>query len=115
MRLERTFNPDDLSMQNMESPICMPIGFVHFLAQSETLQQVLDTVAEWINRIFNSDRASITLYENNDHLKVYSFSGSKAIPAEFLVPIHQAFVGRVFKKQQLMICDDVTQSDEIDC
>lgn len=67
LRLERTFNPDDLSMQNMESPICMPIGFVHFLAQSETLQQVLDTVAEWINRIFNSDRASITLYENNDH------------------------------------------------
>ncbi|MCZ2367103.1 sensor domain-containing diguanylate cyclase [Vibrio diabolicus] len=115
MRLERTFNPDDLSMQNMESPICMPIGFVHFLAQSETLQQVLDTVAEWINRIFNSDRASITLYENDDHLKVYSFSGNKAIPAEFLVPIHQAFVGRAFKKQQLMICDDVTQSDEVDC
>ncbi|EGR5259912.1 TPA: GGDEF domain-containing protein, partial [Vibrio parahaemolyticus] len=47
MRLERTFDPNDLSTQNMESPICLPIGFVHFLAQSQTLQQVLDTVAEW--------------------------------------------------------------------
>ncbi|HAS6943446.1 TPA: GGDEF domain-containing protein, partial [Vibrio parahaemolyticus] len=47
MRLERTFDPNDLSTQNMERPICLPIGFVHFLAQSQTLQQVLDTVAEW--------------------------------------------------------------------
>ncbi|EJX1328937.1 GGDEF domain-containing protein, partial [Vibrio parahaemolyticus] len=66
MRLERTFDPNDLSTQNMERPICLPIGFVHFLAQSQTLQQVLDTVAEWINRIFESDRTSITLYENSD-------------------------------------------------
>ncbi|EGR3301137.1 sensor domain-containing diguanylate cyclase [Vibrio parahaemolyticus] len=115
MRLERTFDPNDLSTQNMESPICLPIGFVHFLAQSQTLQQVLDTVAEWINRIFESDRTSITLYENSDYLKVYSFSGNKAIPADFLVPIDQAFVGRVFKNQQLIICDDVSQSDELDC
>lgn len=86
-----------------------------FLAQSQTLQQVLDTVAEWINRIFESDRTSITLYENSDYLKVYSFSGNKAIPADFLVPIDQAFVGRVFKNQQLIICDDVSQSDELDC
>ncbi|HGS5506374.1 TPA: GGDEF domain-containing protein, partial [Vibrio parahaemolyticus] len=86
MRLERTFDPNDLSTQNMERPICLPIGFVHFLAQSQTLQQVLDTVAEWINRIFESDRTSITLYENSDYLKVYSFSGNKAIPADFLVP-----------------------------
>ena len=82
MRLERTFAPTDLSTQNMESPICLPIGFVHFLAQSQTLQQVLDTVAEWIHRIFESDRASITLYENSDFLKVYSFSGNKAIPGQ---------------------------------
>lgn len=81
----------------------MPIGFVHFLAQSETLQQVLDTVAEWINRIFNSDRASITLYENNDHLKVYSFSGSKAIPAEFLVP----FIKRLLASVQKATTDDL--------
>jgi len=82
LRLERTFAPTDLSTQNMESPICLPIGFVHFLAQSQTLQQVLDTVAEWIHRIFESDRASITLYENSDFLKVYSFSGNKAIPGQ---------------------------------
>ncbi len=47
------------------------------LAQSQTLQQVLDTVAEWINRIFESDRTSITLYENSDYLKVYSFPATK--------------------------------------
>ena len=115
MRLERTFAPTDLSTQNMESPICLPIGFVHFLAQSQTLQQVLDTVAEWIHRIFESDRASITLYENSDFLKVYSFSGNKAIPTDFLVPIAQSFVGRAFDTQQLIICDDLSQSDEIDC
>ncbi|MCQ6508127.1 GAF domain-containing protein, partial [Vibrio parahaemolyticus] len=28
--------------------------------------------------------------------------------------IDQAFVGRVFKNQQQIICDDVSQSDEID-
>jgi diguanylate cyclase (GGDEF)-like protein len=99
----------------MDRPICLPVGFVHFLAQSETLQQVLDTVAEWISRIFESDRASITLYENRDYLKVYSFSGNKAIPTDFLVPIDQSFVGRVFTDQQLIICDDVSQYDEVDC
>lgn len=115
MIFERTFSPNDLSTQNMDSPICLPLGFVHFLAQSETLQQVLDTVAEWISRIFESDRASITLYENSDYLKVYSFAGNKAIPTDFLVPINQSVVGRVFNNKQLIICDDVSQSDDLDC
>ena len=34
---------------------------------------------------------------------------------DFKIPIGQTFVGRVFAQSQLIICDDLAQSDELDC
>jgi hypothetical protein len=34
---------------------------------------------------------------------------------DFKIPIGQTFVGRVFACAKLIICDDLAQSDELDC
>ncbi len=58
---------------------------------------------------------SITLQDTEEYLKLYSISGNHAIPMDFKIPIGQTFVGRVFAQSQLIICDDLAQSDELDC
>ena len=65
--------------------------------------------------MFDADRASITLQDTEEYLKLYSISGNHAILMNFKIPIGQTFVGRVFAQSQLIICDDLAQSDELDC
>lgn len=112
---ERSFNPNHLSGFDEVHSVQLPIDFIHDLSKANSLQAVLDTIAYWISHVFNADRASITLQDNENYLKLYSISGNQAIPIDFKIPIHQTFVGRVFACSTLIICDDLTQSDELDC
>ncbi|MEG0344764.1 MAG: sensor domain-containing diguanylate cyclase [Acinetobacter sp.] len=112
---ERVFNPNQLSGFNETHYIKLPVDFIHDLSQADSLEVVLNKIAFWISHVFNADRASITLQENEEYLKLYSISGNQAIPLDFKIPINQTFVGRTFATAKLMICDDVTQSDELDC
>ncbi len=57
------------------------------------MQAVLDTIAYWISHVFDADRASITLQDTEEYLKLYSISGNHAIPMDFKIPIGQTFVG----------------------
>ncbi|MDN5542354.1 MAG: sensor domain-containing diguanylate cyclase [Acinetobacter sp.] len=85
------------------------------MSKADSLQAVLDTIAYWISHVFDADRASITLQDTEEYLKLYSISGNHAIPMDFKIPIGQTFVGRVFACAKLIICDDLSQSDELDC
>lgn len=95
--------------------IQLPVDFIHDLSKADSLQAVLNTIAYWISHVFDADRASITLQDTEKYLKLYSISGNHAIPMDFKIPIGQTFVGRVFAQSQLIICDDLAQSDELDC
>ena len=112
---ERVFNPNQLSGFDETHYIKLPIDFIHDLSKADSLQVVLNKIAFWISHVFGADRASITLQDDNEYLKLYSISGNQAIPIDFKIPIHQTFVGRAFATAKLIICDDLTQSDELDC
>jgi len=116
MDYEREFDPQELLMGNgEENSIILPAAFIHKLSESRSLKMVLDTFSEWVNILFYADRVSLTLYNNQKHLELYSISGNQAIPLDFKVPIDQSFVGRAFTKRKLMICDNLSKSQEIDC
>ncbi len=113
--VERIYPPNQLTPLNEHDYIQLPINFIHDLAQADCLQSLLDKIAFWISKIFQAERASITLFDQAHFLKLYSISGNQAIPLEFKVPIQQTFVGRVFSTATLRICDDVTLFEELDC
>ncbi|EKO3415640.1 sensor domain-containing diguanylate cyclase [Vibrio fluvialis] len=115
MPTERKFDPLTLSEFEKGYHINLPAEFIHALSAAPSLQEVLDTVSQWIHRLFDAERASITLQDGSEYLKLYSISGNKAIPLDFPVPIAQTFVGRAFSERTLIICDDLAQSDELDC
>ncbi|WP_374297507.1 diguanylate cyclase [Acinetobacter sp.] len=79
------------------------------------MQTVLDIVAKWVSHIFQTDLASISLQKDTNQLKLYTINGIQAIPMDFPLPIDQTFIGRTFHTSKLMICDDTTVSDELDC
>jgi hypothetical protein len=100
MDYEREFDPQELLMGNgEENSIILPAAFIHKLSESRSLKMVLDTFSEWVNILFYADRVSLTLYNNQKHLELYSISGNQAIPLDFKVPIDQSFVGRAFTKE----------------
>lgn len=112
--MERHFHPFSLSGNAKGHQISLPVEFVQALAVAMSLQEVLDTVSQWIYQLFDAQRASITLKDDAEFLKVYSISGDKAIPLDFRVPIGNTFVGRVFTAKTVLICDDLTNSTTLD-
>ncbi|PNH91484.1 sensor domain-containing diguanylate cyclase [Vibrio diazotrophicus] len=115
MPTERKFPPSKLSNLEKGQEIKLPVEFIQELSSALSLQEVLDSVSQWIHKLFDAERASITLQSGNDFLKLYSISGNKAIPLDYDVPIANTFVGRVFSKRTLTVCNDLEQSHELDC
>lgn len=105
--MERRFNPLDLSDNAQGHQICLPVEFVQALAVANSLQEVLDTVSQWLYQLFDAERASITLRDDADFLKIYSIRGNKAIPLDFRVPIANTLVGRAFTEKTVLICDEL--------
>lgn len=112
---ERKFDPNFLSNIGPGQKITIPVSFIQDLTQAASLQDVLNVMANWIFYLFSAERASITIKENDASLKLYSVMGNNAIPMESLVPIHGSMVGRVFSTSMLTICDDLSQSPDLDC
>jgi len=84
---ERSFTPSQLSGFDGAHSIQLPVDFIHDLSKADSLQAVLDTIAYWISHVFDADRASITLQDTKEYLKLYSISGNHAIPMDFKIPI----------------------------
>lgn len=113
--MERNPNIWEYFDSDVKHKVSLPVNFIQELASSTSVQEVLDTVARWLHEIFDAERASVTLLEDDEHLKVYAMSGDGAIPRGLSLPIRDTFVGRVFMNRQLMICDDLSSSAELDC
>lgn len=79
---ERSFTPSQLSGFDGAHSIQLPVDFIHDLSKADSLQAVLDTIAYWISHVFDADRASITLQDTEEYLKLYSISGNHAIPMD---------------------------------
>ncbi|WP_428700269.1 diguanylate cyclase [Stappia sp.] len=93
----------------------LPVRFVHQLSAAETLDDVLDTVAQWSRVVFNADRATIALEDTPTHLKLIAMQGNNAIPLDMPVPIEGTMIGRVFTQRRPEICPDFSASDDLDC
>ena len=115
MAIERKFSPLNLANVAESHHIMVPVEFIQAISAAADLQEVLDTVSQWILRLFDAERASITLSDNSEYLTLYSISGNKAIPLDFKVPISTSFVGRVFSEKVVIICDELNKSAELDC
>lgn len=116
MNYNREYDPQHLlSDNNGENSLTLPATFIQKLSEAQSLQMVLDTFAEWVNVLFYADRVSLTFKNENDQLELYTISGSQAIPLDFKISLDNTFVGKVYKYRKLMICDDVSRSDEVDC
>lgn len=94
--MERQLRALETSEGRNRYKISLPVDFIHELSTSTSVQEVLDTVARWLYDIFEAERASVTLVEDDENLKIYAISGDSAIPRGFSVPIRGTFVGRVF-------------------
>lgn len=112
---ERSFDPLELSRKESESQLALPLEFLQDLSTAPSLQSVLDTVSKWIYKLFDAERASITLQDGSEFLRLYSICGNKAILIEYSIPIDSTLVGRAYSQKQLIICDDLSLSDEQDC
>ncbi|WP_306029955.1 sensor domain-containing diguanylate cyclase [Stappia sp. MMSF_3263] len=93
----------------------LPVRFVHQLSAAETLDDVLDTVAQWSRVVFNADRATIALEDTPTHLKLIAMQGNNAIPIDMPVPIEGTMIGRVFTQRRPEICPDFSTSGDLDC
>ena len=68
---ERMFDPNQLSGLDEEHYIQLPVDFIHDLSKAASLQDLLDKIAFWISHVFDADRASITLQENEEYRTFY--------------------------------------------
>ncbi|WP_417769410.1 diguanylate cyclase [Stappia sp.] len=93
----------------------LPVRFVHQLSAAETLDDVLNTVAQWSRVVFKADRATIALEDTPTHLKLIAMQGNNAIPLDMPVPIAGTMIGRVFGQRRPEICNDFSTSGDLDC
>lgn len=131
-------NKDHYLRQTCNSRISLPILFVRQLNCASTVEEILHCVALWLPHVIEADRASICLGPSSlgpsslgtssfvtaqktalklppNHLRVFAFVGKEAIPQDMPIPIEKTQVGRAFKDQTPLRCDDCGQSGAIDC
>lgn len=68
--------------ENNDGFAALPLGFLDELAQSSSLEDVLLCTSYWVREIFQADRASITLDENEREMRLYAFDGNDVQPQE---------------------------------
>lgn len=115
MTSEYGFDPAELAQRGQGGTIELPTAFIHDLANADSLQKALDSLAHWLSVLFSADRASITIQRSPEELSVYAMAGNRAIPQDCTLPIANTLVGRAFAHQRLLICNDLQVSDELDC
>lgn len=95
--------------------VCIPTQFMMDLATVQTPLEVIKTVAHWFYKIFEADRASITLFNGNGMLRIIAIEGIDTIQLGVEVPIEGTMVGRVFTTGKTEYCRDLRQSYDADC
>lgn len=111
-------NQNDVSDQNQSCSsnlVCIPIQFMRELSSSQTALDIIKIVAHWFYEIFEAERASITLSTGDSMLSVIALEGNDAIPIGVDMPIDCTMVGRVFTTGKTECCNDLSQSEDIDC
>lgn len=111
----QSFSSDELYRLNNDFHLSVPVAFCEQLAKSTSLNQVLDALANWLHVVFKAERASITLKDSDEYLAIYSIAGNRAIPMDYDIPVDDTMVGKAFSSGQLLICNDLTQSSDLDC
>lgn len=115
MRRKDEFTPEELLTIPAAMSIAVPLGFIHRISSAQNLQAVIDISVIFIQKLFGSSRSSLAFEDSPGYLKLHTISGSNAIPLSFNIPIHKTFVGRVFLKKKLIICNDTSETDDLDC
>lgn len=111
----QSFSSDELYRLNNDFHLSVPVTFCEQLANASSLNQMLDALANWVHNVFEAERASITLRDSAETLSIYSIAGNRAIPQDYAVPIGETMVGKAFSSGQLLICNDLAKSSDLDC
>ncbi|MGY3572749.1 sensor domain-containing diguanylate cyclase [Vibrio paucivorans] len=93
----------------------VPLAFLEALAQSKSLDQILNCTSLWMCKLFQAHRCSIALAQQDEFLHIYSLKGNDAIPADQPVPIQHTLVGQAFTQHTTLKCDDMSSVDLLDC
>jgi len=95
--------------------VSLPNRFINELNQAHKRLAILHVLTHWSPFLFNWDRASVVLAQHEGYLNLVSAFGSEAIANEIPLPIDYTLVGRVFKTKRLIICKQLSLSNEQDC
>lgn len=92
----------------------LPVNFIKELSSTTSTGEITAVVARWFALIFQADRASITIAEQ-ENLRVIALAGNDVIPIERVLPILGTMVGRVYQSKKAELCEDLTVSADLDC
>jgi signal transduction histidine kinase/CheY-like chemotaxis protein len=94
-----------------EVPVSFPAGFLDDLCAATSADALFNTVAKWIPKIIDCDRASLALKLDDANLKIVAFEGNDAIPMDLPLPIHATITGHSFASREAKITEDIGDED----
>ncbi len=93
------------------SDVSLPAGFIRALGAASTQEQMLRVTADWLPRVLETERASVTLPVSAHDLELYAFGGSAEVTRTNLrFPIARSMVGKAFRSRRLVVVDDIVGS-----
>ncbi len=98
-----------------QATVQLPLGFIAALSDAGSVQQILNTTAQWLPSIVRAERASVALRTGDGAgLEVFAMGGNEAIAVGAVLPIEGSLVGRVFRERRTINFTDHSGSDAPD-
>lgn len=93
------------------SDVSLPAGFIRSLSGASTQEQMLRAAADWLPRLIETERASITLPVDASHLELYAFGGTaEVIRSDLRIPIATSMIGQAFRQRRLVAAENIVHS-----
>lgn len=99
------------TIERCDTERSFPIRFIEDVSTASTREELLTVVARWLSLLFPSDRASLSLRLDDDHLFVIAFNGRDAIPIDHPLPIADTTTGQAFLRKEIWITSDTRRDD----
>jgi PAS domain S-box-containing protein len=110
-KLDQSEVPENINTRSSEIPVSFPAGFLEDICTAASTEILFKTIAGWLPKIIDCDRASVALKLDDNNLKVVAFEGNDAIPMDMPLPVDMTMTGQCFTSRELRITEDITNQD----
>jgi len=94
-----------------DETVSFPIAFLNELSNAASTDSIISLLALWVPKFIETDRSSVALRVDEDHLAVFAFEGDGAIPEKFPLPIDGTIVGQCYRTKQFKLTPDTCAQD----